>query len=145
VILVRIPQTRMAPQLLEPSKGLLCQVLSTSIRASSELRNRFIATAKTPTKTVTAIMVAVSLTPMLFMIMKPRPRRDANISPIITPSSVIEKLMRRPLMISGSVAGKINVKNFCSGVKFIIRAARSNAGFMLAMALMVIRIIGIMP
>ena len=79
------------------------------------------------------------------MIRNPRPRWDANISPISTPSRHSENPMRSPLVISGSTAGTSTVLAVCTGVRRSARAVRRNTGGMFFTAPNVNSTTGISP
>ncbi len=70
------------------------------------------------------MIVAMSPRPMAWVMRNPRPRRDANISPISTPSSVSEKPMRAPAITSGITAGRATVNAVCRAVRRRTRAVR---------------------
>ena len=79
------------------------------------------------------------------MIRKPRPRCEANISPISTPSIVSEKPTRTPVISSGITAGVSTVEAVCQGESRITRLVRISTGLMFFTALSVNRMIGITP
>ena len=72
--------------------------------------------------TATVIISSVCISAIAFMIRKPRPFFDANISASSTPSSVTVKPMRSPAMTSGSVAGMSMVMMVCHGDRCSVRA-----------------------
>ena len=76
-----------------------------------------------------------SLSSMPPMIRKPRPRTDANISPIITPRNVIEKLRRSAVTSSGMVLGMKMKANVCGRFRRSTLAVRTSAGLIERVAL----------
>ncbi len=59
---------------------------------------------------------------MAFMMRKPSPCLDANISASSTPRSVTVRPILSPDTISGSIAGKSTVRTVCACDSFMVRA-----------------------
>ena len=90
-------------------------------------------------------MVSTSLSSIAVISRKPSPRCEANSSPSIVPRSVSEKPMRRPVKISGRVAGIRMCQPICAGVSRIARPARRYVRLTLRTAFMVKSTTGMMP